>query len=271
MKVGLIPGRGLEPYALRSDFHLALPIVDCIHNKGYVETYRQAGAEGGYIVLDNGAADGGLVSNTRLMQVAHMLDVHEIVAPDVFYDKAGTVSRVSEFMRWLSDHEDGAYYKVMAVVQGTSMASLRKCVEVYSTINAISVVGLPRHMLTTLNQKAARIDMANWIKENFGERFQIHLLGTNPVWLKEVASAAKYAPHIRSVDTALPFNYALASQNLETTRVVLTRNPEYFLLDWSETASERHVNNNINTFLGWASGASTEETSSSELRDVSAL
>lgn len=271
MKTALIPARGLEGYVLRSDFHLALPIPDCMDNLDYIKTYQRAASRNDYIVLDNGAADGGLVGNDTLMDVASKLDVNEIVAPDIFYDKAGTITRVVDFMHWLTDHEYGGCYNVMAVAQGTSPTAFRKCIEAYSNMPGITVVGLPKHMLTTVNKKAARVDMANWIEESFGSRFQIHLLGTNPVWLKEVVAVSKYAPHVRSVDSALPFNYALASQNLATTKLELTRNTEYFTLDWSETASERHLNNNINTFLEWTSGTSTETPSQSELRNVSAL
>jgi len=263
VQAALIPPRGLENYILHSTFHLALAIPQCMSNYDYTNAYSDAATRGDYIVVDNGAADGGLVSNEELLDAAFMLAAKEIVAPDVFYDKAATIVKVKEFLRKFQ--LPLVPYKIMAVAQGTSPASIRRCIDVYATLPEIDVVGLPKHMLTTLNVKAARLDMAKWIDECFPGRFQIHMLGTNPVWLKEIVSVAKYAPFVRSVDSALPFNYALASQDLAMTKLELTRNPEYFDLDWSETASTRHVNNNIKTFMGWANATSVKETSTCEL------
>lgn len=274
MKAALIPARGLESFALLSDFHMALAIPDCMENWHYVKVYQEAADRHDYIVLDNGAADGGLVSNFHLMSAARKLGADEIVLPDVFYDKAKTVIAVREFIKWYQTDPKSPLtpnLKFMAVAQGTNIIAFRNCIDVFASIPEISVVGLPRHMLTTLNQKAARIDFANWIAEKYGSRFEIHLLGTHPVWLKEIVSVAKYADHVRSVDSALPFNYALASLDLATTKVELTRNPEYFNLDWYETVSTKRLNANIKTFMEWSNGINGTSTPQGELRSVSTV
>ena len=262
MKSALIPPRGLENYILYSNFHLALAIPECMKNNEYVEAYQQAAMRGDYIVVDNGAADGGLVSNEELLKAASVLMAQEVVAPDVFYDKVSTVVKVKEFLKYMASAPNSQTFKVMAVVQGTNYNDLYDCVDVYSNIKDVKVLGLPKHLLTTLNLKSARIDLANWIKQYYSDRFELHFLGTNPCWIKEIASAVKYAPHIRSVDSALPFNYALASQNLATTKIELTRNPEYFNLDWADSVSARRVTENINTFMEWSSATIVEAPSS---------
>lgn len=262
MKAALIPPKGLEDYILYSNFHLAIASSQCMQNPAYVSAYQEASRRGDYIVLDNGAADGGLVSNMELMTAAKLIGAHEVVAPDVFYKGPETVAKVQEFIAWMGSTYPST--KIMAVVQGTTIQELQYSVLAYSEEPRITVLGLPKHLLSTFDYKPIRLDFARWIKDLYGNRFAIHFLGTNPIWLKEIQAAEKYSS-IRSVDTALPFNYALAEQDLLTTTVQLTRNPEYFDMDWSETVSERLVQKNIKTYLEWADATYVETPSFGQL------
>jgi hypothetical protein len=94
--------------------------------------------------------------------------------------------------------------------------------------------------------------MANWIEERYPHKFAIHLLGTNPAWLGEVRAAHKYAEHIRSVDTSMPFNYGLMGVALSSMAEKLTRDRNYFVHDWGKNANVGLLRDNVRTFMSWA-------------------
>lgn len=252
MQVGLIPPKGFEHFALQSTFQLALPqLVD-----DFFPTYRQSRNQGDYIVLDNGAAEGELVDNETLLRLAGILDADEIVAPDVMRDAAGTVAETGRFLMWYKQAiETGRYSarKVMAVVQGTHLEEFKKCAHAYAMNEIVTTIGIPRLMLG-INSLGlpARIEFANWLQYEFGNRFEIHLLGANPKWVREVSAAADDAPHVRSIDTSLPFTYALASMTLQEARLPLMRVTDYFSRDWSKSANAGLVEKNIDTYMRWA-------------------
>jgi hypothetical protein len=250
MNAALIPARGLEIYALRSTFHLALAIPETLNNPFYIGAYRRAASRGDYIILDNGAAEGQIAPDKVLLDAARLLRANEIVAPDMIKDGPATIVRTKSFCYQYA--EDLAGFKLMAVAQGNSLAGFRTCIDNLARISKVKVIGLPRHAIDTLESKAARIDLANWIREAYPLRFGIHLLGTNPKWLHEIKSAATYAPHIRSVDSALAFNYTISHTKLATTNKALTRHPRFFTYDWSRDVPANLLRDNIQTFMEWA-------------------
>lgn len=266
MQVGLIPPRGLENYALRSKFHLALAIPDLMSRRAYGGMYMRLARLGDFVVLDNGIAEGQPSPPESLMAQAATLGAQEVVAPDVMKDANATIKAVEDFFKL----ERPARFQYMAVVQGEKVEDFFKCADVFASIESINTLGIPRHMLTTLNQKAARIDFAYVVDERYPGRFDLHLLGTNPMWIPEVKHAAKYSPFIRSVDTSMPFSYALAGQDLALTTEHITRPDRYFDIDWPSKVDGPLIRSNIRTFMEWADATSIRsQASASKLRDVS--
>ena len=267
MHVGLIPPKGLENYALRSKFHLALAIPELMERRMYAGMYTRVAALGDFVVLDNGIAEKKPAEPALLLEYAKRLKANEVVLPDVLTDAKETVKAVETFLR----QDAPLNYSFMAVAQGTKISDYLWCVERFANISFIQTIGIPRHMLETIGQRACRIDLARKIHDEYPQRFEIHLLGTNPVWLHEVKSVAKYAPHIRSVDTSMPFSYALAGEVLETTSQQITRPHRYFEADWSKRVEGTLLHANIRTLLKWAdanvSGIRTQ-TSASKLRGL---
>lgn len=253
MQVALIPPTGLETWALRSGFHLTLPHM--FSNLDYRATYIRAAQRGDYIVLDNGEAEGVRVTGLNLRKMALEVEANEVVAPDIIGDKAKTCAAVHQFFRHAegeTSKEVDAVVRYMAVVQGQNMAELKACVEYYAGIPKIRVLGIPRHLLVTIEQSSVRIDLANWIRDFHFGRFEIHLLGTSPSWIQEVRYASKYAPHIRSVDTSMPFNYAIAGIPIQhDTRKTIPRPLTYFTKDHS-TLDTSLIKYNVDRLLEWA-------------------
>lgn len=257
MDVALIPPRGLENYALSSRFHLALALPSLLLRKPYTEMYKRASRLGDYVIVDNGAAEGESASTEDILAAAGALKAHEVVAPDAIQNSRVTIEMVMQFTHHLEVNTINSY-QVMAVPQGTTWKHFTKCVNVFAEQERVGTVGIPRHMPTTVGQTAARIDLANWIQNKHPGRFEIHLLGANPVWLAEIRMASKYAPHIRSVDSSLPFNYAIAGYRLEEqlakghNHEVVRRDPTYFATDWANRINTALLRSNIQTFMKWA-------------------
>lgn len=267
MKVALIPPRGLENYALRSKFHLALALPELIMRRTYGGMYTRAAELGDYVILDNGIAEGRPCNPAELSTVASKIGAQELVAPDILRDAPKTLSMVERYVRDYSSDS----LKHMAVLQGKRMLEYQTLVEEFENLPTIGVLGIPRHMLETLESKACRIDLANWIEEKFPGRFEIHFLGTNPYWLHEIRSAAKYASHVRSVDTSMPFSYAIEGELLSDTKDKITRPKDYFEAEWGHRVSGPILRRNIDTLMEWADASGVRsEASTSALRDLSA-
>jgi len=268
VKVGLIPPRGLENYALRSKFHLALAIPELMSRRTYGGMYLRLSKTGDFVVLDNGLAEGKPATPEQLLAYADWMHADEVVVPDVMRDATGTIKAVEGFFKNFSPPTTRQY---MAVAQGERNEDYFKCVDLFATIPAITTVGIPRHMLETLGVKATRIDFAHWINEMFPRRFELHFLGTNPVWMAETRHATKYAPFVRSVDSSMPFSYAIAGEHLANdTQKQITRPDKYFDTEWVHKVDGGMIRNNISVFMEWADATNTRsQASASKLRSVS--
>lgn len=257
MQVALIPPKGLEKYTQVTRMQMALAHIDY---PAYREAYSAADFRGDYIILDNGAAElsSGQTpfTNKQLWNIAFKRHATELVLPDSLRNMGKTQSAViwffSQLDLLLQPHrrlvEELSF---MAVIQGKSMAEFQRLIAFYAEKPRIKVLGIPR-LLVTSEHKAMRLDLANWINDEYASRFTLHLLGTSPTWVSEIRAIARYAPFVRSVDTSLPFNYALAGEWLDGVKPALVaRPPNYFEADHSHI-NKGILQRNIDTLLGWA-------------------
>lgn len=263
MQVCLIPPKGLETFALHSDHHLALAMPELLENPAYVNVYERAYRGGDYIIVDNGAAEGARVTDAELFHAAEVLHAREIVVPDTLGDWFATVQQCNEFMstnRMGLEQFEGNF---MFVAQGKSRAQVEQAVRAVVQYDRVTTIGLPRNLIKfTLNQ-TIRIDVANWIERTYGERFKIHLLGVDAGNLKEITWASRYCAHVRSIDSSLPFNYAIAGRDLQRPSdaiQTINRPDQYFDRNWNAAAIRRAlIISNIEAFKGWA-GARKQRT-----------
>lgn len=249
MQAALIAPRGLESTVLLSRYHLALALPETFSNKEYVRNYLEARRRGDYVILDNGACEGQLADSSFLFDMAHKIKPNEIVIPDTLGDYRETIKQARAF---IADYSTTSY-KYMAVVQGRTMGDFQRCATQFLSMEAITSIGIPRHMMTTLNAFAARIDLANWIERKMPKRFEMHFLGANAMWLGEIPSVTKYAPHVRGIDSSLPYTYTINNLELEKLGAFPPRPDKYFELERSlNTAEQVLLAMNIKTFKGWA-------------------
>jgi hypothetical protein len=250
IKIGLIPPRGLEAYALRSDLHMVLASPSAINNSEYYDTYANDTTK--FKILDNGAnEDGKAVSDNSLLSYASLLPADEIVLPDVMGNKDRTVNAVDRFLD--VNRTEALKYSCMAVLHAPTVRQAINTARYWSENRLISTIGIPR--IAAKHQANVRIEIATELHARFNERFQIHFLGSVVMWPTEIRAVVKYAPFVRSMDTSLPFNFTIGRTDLEKwPRQVLPRPANYFIKDFGGI-DKKLLEHNIETFKGWARGA----------------
>ena len=257
MKLAHIPPRGLEVHALRQRFHLVLAQVDYPE---YLETYQHARGRGDYIILDNGAAEGATVGDALLMHRAQQLRADEIVIPDVMGRSNDTVRRMWRFFDNLNEMTyPWKDYRYMAVAQGGNEAEVKKCIEEFVKCYNIKVLGIPRHLVKTLANHMIRVDLAKWLQEEYPKRFEIHFLGAAPTFPGEPFVVSRYNVPVRSMDTSLAFNYAIAGRELKRPVLagepivnVVTRPEGYWSRRWNTAVKTPLLVQNLQTLEDWA-------------------
>lgn len=246
MRAALIPPKGYFNTARRSDIHLVLAQIQ---DHSY-EDVNASLPKDDYIIVDNGAAEGAMVSDLTLVRQARYYRADEVVIPDVLRDASATVERCKHFMERYAPRIPDA--NLMGVVQSTgTVAEVIQCLKAFEKFDRITTVGIPRHMMQSDIWKRQRV--CDWIRQDgLQDRFQVHLLGTNPKFVDEPFYIARVNGWVRSVDSSLPYNYTIAKKALEPTSQLIVRPEGYFTRDWQ--LNDELLNSNIATFIGWASG-----------------
>lgn len=248
MKAALIPPKGYNNTVYRSGIHLALAQVG---DEDYRRTYLNI-PRGDYLILDNGAAEGEPVKDSELIDAAKYYGADEVVLPDVMCKGYDTLRRIRIFLELYGHLAEQV--KFMAVVQGSSFTEVRNCIDTLIRDKRISVLGIPRHLISTLDSKGARARVLEYIQRFYGtERKEVHLLGTSPHHPTEIQFISKTYPWVRSVDSSLPYNYAIAGRRLADVGTEPVRRPEGYFTEEREVDHELLMDN-ITTYLEWAYG-----------------
>jgi hypothetical protein len=247
MKLALIPPTSLLQTAKGSDYHLLLPHL--FADSTYVDFYRRERANGAYLILDNGVAEGLDYTMEELNQLGQQMMVNEIVLPDVLGNAAETVAKAQGASAWVR----GAF-NYMGVIQGKNPQQLLACAKAFADLPYITTVGIPRHILTSLNagpEDHYRAQAVRVIRNQFEDRFQIHLLGTNPKYIAELMfyDVAFDRHDVRGVDTSAPYNYTFANEPIRP-GVEINRPADYFNLA-ATSLPDPLLTHNLNRVRKW--------------------
>jgi hypothetical protein len=227
------------------------------------DTYRQfyiRDSVGGWLTLDNGVAEGRMVSFGHVLAMARAANVQEVVLPDVMCNMDLTLELLSQtFYEAFIRRFD---FKFMFVPQGETIKEVIHCAE--QAINMCPVLihsfGIPRHILSVA--PSARAQIAAELRDQFPRR-EIHLLGTHP---DEVSELRYYGYDyrdvgVRSVDTSLAWNATLESVPLNGSRSLsynlsIKRQPidEFATATFEngfEAAQEKLLRDNMEAINSW--------------------
>jgi len=264
MKLALIPPISLRHTAVQSRYHLVLPQLLEARDEYFAMYYTIAKEiPGNFIILDNGEAEGAQVDFETLISYAAELDADEVVLPDVMKDAQRTIHRIEEFLQWYDNSEwgGGRRRNFMFVAQGTTYEEVQsmmgEVMEDKEMSKNISAVGIPRHLVETLNDNQARVELAYYFHERYSNSdyapVAIHFLGASPVYVEEVGDLQSIGIG-RGMDTSLPYNATYHSVELGgLTPDVVSRPDGYFDLD-HQAFNSQLLEKNIHTMMDWAHG-----------------
>ena len=190
-----------------------VPVKDLYRTKGapmhmflthLVEKYPEyaefAKKEQGYKILDNSLIElGDAVSMHRVFQAAQSIDAHEVVLPDVFLNKMGTLTRTLNSLDELMalEKEHGVRFNKMAVVHGKDEKEWFECFKILNSFHDVDVLGIPK-VTHKLHPKGRPYFVNNILKHTTKE---IHLLG---IWNDfHELDFIRYPGRVRSVDSSL--------------------------------------------------------------------
>jgi hypothetical protein len=253
----ILPPRVLgEVSDLLGTQHLLLPAL-MGHSK-YRDFYRQrAGVD--WLTLDNGVAEGRMVSFNHLISVARAMNVQEIVLPDAMGNMDRTLDLVAQ--SFFESFEHRKQFRFMFVPQGKTINEVIHCAE--QAMNMCPVIincfGIPRHILKV--SPSARAQIAWGLRERF-PKVDIHLLGMGvddsneiPYYGREFKNAG-----VRSVDSSLAWNATLQEVDLSDPKSLsynlsITRQPiEEFAVGSFDHAAPYYVkllSDNITEINSW--------------------
>lgn len=218
MKLALIPPNAFLDKTV-DDYHLILP--QQLGDGRYYTKYQQHRRQGHYLILDNGAAEGIHFTVDVIHTLARDLMVNEIIVHDVMNDYYETKGKVQSW----TNHVIPNTFNYMGVVQGKTLADCKACVDLYLDIPWITSIGIPRHLITTVKDgmPEIRLSLVLYIREQQGNDVNIHLLGTSPDYITELRDWGRHFNYrgVRGVDTSAPFNYAMSSELLVDSNVIL--------------------------------------------------
>lgn len=217
MKLALIPPYDLLQYTEESNYQLMLP--QCVEeSERYANHYHKLCQDGDqFVILDNGAAEGVAFDWEKLIDIAYQFEVNEIVIPDTLGNKNETIEKAQMFKQYFEvghTHCQWQFlrdFQFMFVVQGQNLDEVLESAAWAAEESWITTIGIPRHMIDTLELQTARIRIANEITKMHVNK-DIHFLGANGKAPGEMQSLATRATtnqaYVRGMDTSLPFNYA---------------------------------------------------------------
>lgn len=205
MKVALIPPASQLHHCVGRPFQMMIP--DFTHSLAYQRYYKKFGLDPNtFVILDNGAFEGGALDDYDLLQMAAEYRVDEVASPDTLGDYRATLTQLDKFVAIYRhpSHTHTRPSRLMAIVQGQTIQECRLCIAGFSKdrfASIITTIGLPKHLAATTGRDDVRHDLTSYINHAYPDRWDIHYLGF--VAPGEMMGGAQLG--VRSLDTSAPF------------------------------------------------------------------
>lgn len=216
----------------------------------YSNFYRQRKAEGDYLILDNGVAEGVKLGSLDYVDIIRQVGPDEFVLPDVMGDCDRTIEAARDFLSSIPGKFSVHDIKMVGVLQGKTHQELFKCLGFYASIG-VQVIAVPRILNKIMKHKMTRITFIESMVQKKLEHFVYdfsswHCLGSSN-WIQEVA--ALVGTGCRSIDTCLPISLALHGLSIEDNSH-RDRLPDYFNIEApTHGITRKLIEHNIDTYL----------------------
>lgn len=205
----IVPKETLE--ATRGNaYHMCLaPLV--LKDPVYAAFYRRMSDEGKFVLLDNGAAEGDVITLDELIEAAEIVDAAEIVLPDTLAEGQASFDKSISAYYNLREYKAKSGRRLMCVPQGRTPEEWFNFAKQFLNHVEIDDIGVPKHLPTTFGASNARFEIVSMLDKEIRRRnrynTKIHLLGCNevPKFLGELLETSIF---VRGCDTVAAYLYA---------------------------------------------------------------
>jgi hypothetical protein len=179
------------------------------NNHEYFERIRR---RSNFVMLDNGTPEGTPLSYEQLLEAYNIVQPDELILPDVLENAEETLKDTFTFLKLYE--EEVPPIRRMVVPQGTSVDEWEWCLDEFvSSRFAFETIGVPKHME---GKEGGRVACLQAIERRGLHRLHhVHMLGCYEQPVMEVRRAMAACPWVRGIDTAAPFAYAQAGEDIQ--------------------------------------------------------
>lgn len=190
-----------------NQYHMCL--AQLCEDETYEAFFRRRAAEGKYVLLDNGTAEGTTTDIEQLFELAQKIGAREIVLPDKLQHMEETMRRTKEaYDKYLELKDSNGYgFGIMIVPQGANYDQWKRCAEqMVEIFPQATSYGIPK-ALVTAEDPYARFYAVEYLCQLLSAKdreAEIHLLGMNePPAI--VATIFESFPRVRGIDSAFAY------------------------------------------------------------------
>jgi hypothetical protein len=222
MKVATIVPQNYLHLLKKDDYLMCLGnLINKPGMERYTEFYRQKCADGAFVIMDNGLIENDPRPLPELIEKAYQLGASEMVMTDVFRDKEATLKAIEEGMKQIGDD---CPIRLMFVPQGNTIDEWVMCAAylIRHYIMYKITIGVPK-VLVDIGGRDGRATAISRLVEVCppARHCTFHLLGCwqSPLEvtiIDKLQQCNDQFPHIRGVDSAIPFVYARAGKKINS-------------------------------------------------------
>lgn len=225
-----------------ADYHMIL--APMLRDQAYQMFYLQTS---GFKILDNGAAEGNILTARKLIDLADAVNPDEVIAPDAMHDAKTSIDWLVAFIRRIRESEEVKSWRVMAVLQATNWTEFNNILETALTFN-VGSVALPKLLVKHMGP-ATRLAAAEIVREK--SDVPIHCLGCS-THLHEVKELANQGI-VRGIDSSAPAVLGLQGQPIKNARYDWELSHSAIPNFWTQE-SNTQVEVNLDAFRRWCDG-----------------
>lgn len=198
-----------------NQYHMCL--AHLVSSQEYREHFAKMAANGKYVLMDNGAAEGHQLQPDELITAYKRIQPTEIILPDTLYAPGSTIQKSRNFMATLQSKNLLDKYKIMAVPQGSTLPEWEACARIFVKDTRINSIGISKFLNIATRDKYVRFRACKLLGKLLAEYnrydIEVHLLGCDegPVIIK---MCQKAFPFVRGCDSAFSYLAAQAGKTL---------------------------------------------------------
>jgi hypothetical protein len=205
----------------------------------------------GYVILDNGEAEGMNFSPKVLINIAFRIGANEIVVPDKMGDMSSTLAKMAQFTSTAKEFPQFTYG---AVIQGNDWEQWQACLNRYTEQPWITALYLPRFM-ANVRGPLGRIQFLQHFEKHIRNRFTagVHCLGSSRHQYEP--RDLNYLGWVRGLDSSLPYSLGLQERPVDSVDYEAPepshRPYDYFDIAVLDPTQREYCKHNHEAFVSW--------------------